>query len=316
MSLNDTPSNPPAAQDALLAQFARHYLAQQRSEQRWRWFWRAVWLTVALVALAGIWQGVPHSAQPQPHTALVEVRGPISVSDEANADRIMASLREAFEQPSARAVVLRINSPGGSPVQAGIINDEIRRLKALHKKPVYAVCEEMCASAAYYIAVAADQIYVDKASIVGSVGVLMNGFGFVGLLDKLGIERRLMTSGSNKGMLDPFSPRDLDQEGYAQQMLEQVHQQFITVVRQGRGKRLKEDETTFSGLFWNGQQAVSMGLVDRLGSLDQVAREVVKHEDIVDYTQHEDIAERLAKRFGAALGAGAVQSIERQTGWQ
>lgn len=316
MSLNDTPSNPTAAQDALLAQFARHYLAQQRSEQRWRWFWRAVWLTVALVALAGIWQGVPHSAQPQPHTALVEVRGPISVSDEANADRIMASLREAFEQPSARAVVLRINSPGGSPVQAGIINDEIRRLKALHKKPVYAVCEEMCASAAYYIAVAADQIYVDKASIVGSVGVLMNGFGFVGLLDKLGIERRLMTSGSNKGMLDPFSPRDLDQEGYAQQMLEQVHQQFITVVRQGRGKRLKEDETTFSGLFWNGQQAVSMGLVDRLGSLDQVAREVVKHEDIVDYTQHEDIAERLAKRFGAALGAGAVQSIERQTGWQ
>jgi protease IV len=239
MSLNDTPSNPPAAQDALLAQFARHYLAQQRSEQRWRWFWRAVWLTVAIVALAGIWQGVPHSAQPQPHTALVEVRGPISVSDEANADRIMASLREAFEQPSARAVVLRINSPGGSPVQAGIINDEIRRLKALHKKPVYAVCEEMCASAAYYIAVAADQIYVDKASIVGSVGVLMNGFGFVGLLDKLGIERRLMTSGSNKGMLDPFSPRDLDQEGYAQQMLEQVHQQFITVVRQGRGKRLK-----------------------------------------------------------------------------
>jgi protease-4 len=316
MSLNDTPSNPPAAQDALLAQFARHYLAQQRSEQRWRWFWRAVWLTVAIVALAGIWQGVPHSAQPQPHTALVEVRGPISVSDEANADRIMASLREAFEQPSARAVVLRINSPGGSPVQAGIINDEIRRLKALHKKPVYAVCEEMCASAAYYIAVAADQIYVDKASIVGSVGVLMNGFGFVGLLDKLGIERRLMTSGSNKGMLDPFSPRDLDQEGYAQQMLEQVHQQFITVVRQGRGKRLKEDETTFSGLFWNGQQAVSMGLVDRLGSLDQVAREVVKHEDIVDYTQHEDIAERLAKRFGAALGAGAVQSIERQTGWR
>ena len=316
MSLNDTPSNPPAAQDALLAQFARHYLAQQRSEQRWRWFWRAVWLTVALLALAGIWQGVPHSAQPQPHTALVEVRGPISVSDEANADRIMASLREAFEQPSARAVVLRINSPGGSPVQAGIINDEIRRLKALHKKPVYAVCEEMCASAAYYIAVAADQIYVDKASIVGSVGVLMNGFGFVGLLDKLGIERRLMTSGSNKGMLDPFSPRDLDQEGYAQQMLEQVHQQFITVVRQGRGKRLKEDETTFSGLFWNGQQAVSMGLVDRLGSLDQVAREVVKHEDIVDYTQHEDIAERLAKRFGAAVGAGALQSIERQTGWQ
>ncbi|MFN3617692.1 MAG: S49 family peptidase [Aquabacterium sp.] len=316
MSLNDTPSNPPAAQDALLAQFARHYLAQQRSEQRWRWFWRAVWLTVALVALAGIWQWVPHSAQPRPHTALVEVRGPISVSDEANADRIMASLREAFEQPSARAVVLRINSPGGSPVQAGIINDEIRRLKALHKKPVYAVCEEMCASAAYYIAVAADQIYVDKASIVGSIGVLMNGFGFVGLLDKLGIERRLMTSGRNKGMLDPFSPRDLDQEGYAQQMLEQVHQQFITVVRQGRGKRLKEDETTFSGLFWNGQQAVSMGLVDRLGSLDQVAREVVKHEDIVDYTQHEDIAERLAKRFGAALGAGAMQSIERQTGWQ
>lgn len=316
MSLNDNPSDPPALQDALLTQFARHYLAQQRREQRWRWFWRACWLLVALLVLAGTWQGVPGSSQPKAHTALIEVRGAISVGSEANADRIMASLRDAFEQPGARAVVLRINSPGGSPVQAGIIHDEIRRLKALHKKPVYAVCEEMCASAAYYIAVASDQIFVDKASIVGSVGVLMNGFGFVGLLDKLGVERRLITAGENKAMLDPYSPRDPGQESYARTMLEEVHRQFITVVRQGRGERLKEDEATFSGLFWNGQQAVTLGLVDQLGSLDMVAREVVKQDKIVDYTQREDIAERLAKRFGAAIGVGALQAIELQGGWR
>ena len=194
-------------------------------------------------------------------------------------------------------------------MQAGIINDEIVRLRALHKKPVYVVVEDTCASAAYYIAAAADRIYVDKASIVGSIGVLMDGFGFTGLMEKIGVERRLMTAGSNKGFLDPFSPQSEAQRAYAQTMLNQIHQQFIAVVKKGRGTRLKETPEMFSGLFWTGQQAVEMGLADGFGTLDQVAREVVKAEEIIDYTRRENVAERLAKRFGAAVGAGAVQAL-------
>jgi len=298
-----------ATQNALLSQFARAYLDQQRREQRWRWFWRSVWLLVAASMIWATIESVPSATAPvKPHTALVEIRGEIAAETDASADSLTTALRSAFEDAGARAVVLRINSPGGSPVQAGLVNDEIRRLKALHKKKVYAVCEEMCASAAYYIAVSADQIYVDKASLVGSIGVLMDGFGFVGIMDKLGIERRLMTAGENKGMLDPFSPRNPRQDGFAQSMLDQIHQQFIQVVRAGRGKRLKETPETFSGLFWNGQNAVELGLADGLGSLDQVARDIVKAEDIVDYTLKENLAERLAKRFGAAIGAGAVRA--------
>ena len=206
-------------------------------------------------------------------------------------------------------MVLVINSPGGSPVQAGLINDEIRRLKAKHGKPVYAVVEESCASAAYYIAVAADSIYVDKASIVGSIGVLMDGFGFSGLMNKLGVDRRLLTAGENKGFLDPFSPMEDKQRAYAQQLLNQIHQQFIATVKAGRGDRLKENADTFSGLFWTGQQAVELGLADQLGGLEYVAREVVKAEDIMDYTRRENVAERLAKRFGAALGESAVRAL-------
>jgi protease-4 len=189
-------------------------------------------------------------------------------------------------------------------VQAGIINDEITRLKALYNKKVYAVVEETCASAAYYIAAAADDIYVDKASLIGSIGVLMDGFGFTGLMDKLGIERRLMTAGENKAMLDPFSPQDDEQRAYIQTMLGEIHTQFITVVKQGRGTRLKESPDTFTGLVWSGQQAVALGLADGLGSLDFVAREIVKAEDIVDYTQRENLGLRLAKRFGASVGEG------------
>jgi len=222
----------------------------------------------------------------------------------------VAALRGAFEDEGAQAVVLLINSPGGSPVQAGIINDEIKRLKLKHKKPTYAVVEESCASAAYYIAVAADKIFVDKASIVGSIGVLMDGFGFTGLMDKLGVERRLMTAGENKGFLDPFSPQTERQRAFAQTMLDQIHKQFIDVVKAGRGSRLKETPETFSGLFWSGQQAIELGLADQLGNLDFVAREIVKAEEIVDYTRRENVAERLVKRFGAAMGEGAVHALQ------
>ncbi len=313
-SSSSVPVAAPAAADGwnrLADQFARDYLKDRRSERRWRIFFRLVWIA-AIIAL--VWAFVVQrnlaAATNGPHTALIEVRGEIAADSEASAENLVAALKSAFEDPGARAVVLRFNSPGGSPVQAGIINDEIRRLKALHKKKVYAVVEDTCASGAYYIAVAADEIYADKASIVGSIGVLMDGFGYTGIMDKVGVERRLLTAGANKGMLDPFSPLNEKQVAYAQSMIDQIHEQFITVVKEGRGKRLKVTPETFSGLFWNGEQAVQQGLVDHLGNLDYVAREVVKAEEIIDYTPHENIAERLAKRFGASIGAGAVRAMQ------
>jgi protease-4 len=264
----------------------------------------------AFLAWSAMGKSSSSSDVTKPHTAVVEIKGEIASGADASAELVISAMRGAFEDTGSQAVVLLINSPGGSPVQAGIINDEIVRLKAKYNKPVYAVVEESCASAAYYIAVAADKIYVDKASIVGSIGVLMDGFGFTGLMDKLGVERRLMTAGENKGFLDPFSPQTEKQRGYAQAMLDQIHQQFIGAVKAGRGKRLKENPEMFSGLFWSGQQAIELGLADQLGNLDFVAREVVKAEDIIDYTRRDNVAERLAKRFGAAIGEGSVRAIK------
>ena len=297
---------------ATLEKLAFASLEEQKSSRRWKAFVRLSWLGffIALVWLVMHRGSAPNSVS-SPHTAVVEIRGEISEGSDASAEFVNSALRAAFEDEGARAVVLLINSPGGSPVQAGMMNDEILRLKTKHKKPVYAVVEETCASAAYYIAVAADQIYVDKASIVGSIGVLMDGFGFTGLMDKLGVERRLLTAGENKGFLDPFSNQSERQRAYAQTMLNQIHQQFITVVKNGRGDRLKETPEMFSGLFWSGQQAVSLGLADQFGSLEFVAREVVKTEDIIDYTRRENVAERLVKRFGAALGEGAMKAALR-----
>jgi protease IV len=295
--------------EATVERLGTQLLAMQRSERRWRRFFRLAWLSLAVLLLALLLLPMGPSAPSTPHTAMVEVRGEIALDAEASAERLITSLRDAFQDSGAQAVMLRINSPGGSPVQSGLVNDEIRRLKALHGKKVYAVVEEICASGAYYIAAAADEIYVDKASLVGSIGVLMDGFGFTGAMDKLGIERRLLTAGSDKGMLDPFSPLDEKQRALAQQMLDGVHQQFITVVREGRGERLKAGDEAFSGRVWNGDEAVRLGLADALGSLEYVAREVVKAEDIVDYTLRDNVAERLAKRFGAGVGDGAVRAL-------
>jgi protease IV len=316
-SHNASPTGPnksepqnPGWERGVLEKLAFAALEEQRAARRWKLIGRVTWLLV-FVVLAWIVLGLggPAKNTSAPHTALVEIQGEIASGAEGSADLIVAAIRSAFEEREAKAVVLLINSPGGSPVQAGIINDEIRRLKAKHKKPIYVVVEETCASAAYYIAVAADKIYVDKASIVGSIGVLMDGFGFTGLMDKLGVERRLMTAGENKGFLDPFSPQTEKQRAYAQTMLDQIHRQFIEVVKSGRGKRLKETPEMFSGLFWTGQQAIELGLADQLGNLDYVAREVVKAEDIVDYTRHENVAERLVKRFGGAIGEGSVRAL-------
>ena len=299
-----------SAFETSLERLARELLRQQRSDRRWRVFFRLAWLALALaIAWALLSSRLAQNAPSTPHTALVEVRGEIAADSEASAEQLVSALRSAFEDRGAVAVVLRINSPGGSPVQAGIVNDEIRRLKAKHGKKLYAVVEEVCASGAYYIAVAADEIFVDKASIVGSIGVLMDGFGFTGLMEKFGVERRLLTAGANKAMLDPFSPADPKQTAMAQAMLTQIHQQFIAVVKTGRGSRLKESPDTFSGLYWNGEEAIKLGLADHLGNLDYVAREVVKAEEVIDYTPRENVAERLAKRFGASVGAGAVKAM-------
>ncbi|MFG6447225.1 S49 family peptidase [Roseateles sp. BYS180W] len=304
------PAEPKPAYEAVLAQFAQEYLRERRSERRWRLLLRLSWLGVLVVLVWALFVQGHHVAPPtSPHTALVEVRGEIAVDSEASAELVLSALKSAFSDQAARAVVLRVNSPGGSPVQAGIIYDEIRRLKQLHDKKVYVVVEEMCASGAYYIAAAADAIYVDKASMVGSIGVLMDGFGFTGLMEKLGIERRLVIAGENKGMLDPYLPVSPPQLQHTQAMLDQIHQQFIHVVREGRGQRLKETPEMFSGMYWNGEQAVKMGLADGMGNLDYVAREIVKAEEVIDYTPHDNVAERLAKRFGAAVGEGAVKAL-------
>jgi len=303
-------SREPGWERATLEKLAFAALNEQRSSRRWKIFFRLTWLVlIAVVAFAALRQASPSASKSTPHTAVVDIKGEIASGAEASAEFVVAAMRSALEDEGSQALVLLINSPGGSPVQAGIINDEIVRLKAKHNKPIYAVVEETCASAAYYIAAAADDIYVDKASIVGSIGVLMDGFGFTGVMEKVGVERRLLTAGENKGFLDPFSPQTEKQRAYAQTMLDQIHQQFIAVVKAGRGDRLKTTPDTFSGLFWTGQQAVEMGLADKLGNLDYVAREVVKAEDIIDYTRRDNVAERLAKRFGAAVGMGAVKSL-------
>jgi protease IV len=290
-------------------------LNEQRARRRWNIFFR--FLMLGIIGFA-VWLafdfGNKDAEAVGPHTALIEIDGTIETGTSGAADSVVPALNRAYSDDNAVGIILRINSPGGSPVQAGIINDEIVRLrKAYPKKPLYVVVDEICASGGYYIAAAADKIFVNKASIVGSIGVLMDGFGFTGLMDKLGVERRLMTAGENKGFLDPFSPQTSKQKNYAQDMLNEVHQQFIDVVRQGRGKRLKETPETFSGLFWSGSKAVEIGLADAFGTVDSVARDELKAEDIVDYTQHEGLSERLLKKFGGAVGTAAVGALQTAT---
>jgi len=301
----------------VLSDLVQANLKEQQASRRWKNGLRLAWLFFWIVVM---WQILSHNQTTSnittPHTALVNIKGEIADGTEASAENIVASMRAALEDSGSQGLILLINSPGGSPVQAGIINDEIVRLKALHRKPIYAVVEESCASAAYYIAAAADKVYVNKASIVGSIGVLMDGFGFTGLMDKLGVERRLMTAGENKGFLDPFSPQTEAQRKHAQSMLNHIHSQFIEVVKKGRGDRLKETPDMFSGLSWTGQQAVELGLADELASLDQVARDVIKAEEIVDYSRHDNVAERLVKRFGAAMGEGAWRAMRDSTSFR
>ena len=290
-------------------------VTEQRRARKWGIFFKLigfVYLTFIIIMVMGLSNGADLAAA-KTHTALVDLDGVIAPGNPASAERIIEGLQAAFKNKHAKGVILRINSPGGSPVQSGQINDEIKRLRAKHPTiPLYAVVEDICASGGYYVAVAADKIYVDKASLIGSIGVLMDGFGFTGTMEKLGVERRLMTSGDNKGFLDPFSPADPRQQQHAQSMLTEIHQQFIQTVKKGRGARLKETEGMFSGLIWTGERSIELGMADAIGSLEYVAREVIKAEDIVDYTPRKSLADRFAKRFGAAVAQALLPSINTQ----
>ena len=296
----------------VLEKLALSAIQEQRRSRHWSILFKTLgflYLFIVMFMVAG-WFRSDGVSLPKAHTALVDLQGVIA-ADQASADSIIASLQGAFEDKKTKGVILRINSPGGSPVQAGQIYDEIKRLRALHPKvPLYAVVDDICASGGYYIAAGADQIFVDKASIVGSIGVLMDGFGFTQTMQKLGVERRLLTAGENKGFLDPFSPVDPKHEAFAKQMLEEIHAQFIGVVREGRGKRLKETPEMFSGLVWSGEKSIQLGLADGLGSVESVARDVIKAEDIVDYTQQDSFVERLAGRLGASM-AKALTPFEK-----
>ncbi|MEW6332485.1 MAG: S49 family peptidase [Pseudomonadota bacterium] len=287
----------------LLERLAFAAVTEQRRARRWGIFFKlffAAYLVLILVLAQS--DSIGGKALTTEHTALVDIEGVISADSLANADNVISGLRAAFENKSTQGIVLRANSPGGSPVQAGYINDEIRRLRAKYPKtPLYAVIGDMCASGCYYVVAAADKIYADKASIVGSIGVLMNGFGFVDAMKKLGVERRLMTAGEHKGFLDPFGPVKPAETKHAQQMLDEIHRQFIETIRQGRGAALKETKDMFSGLFWTGEEAIKLGLVDSLGGASYVAREVIGAEDIVDYTYRENFIDRFARRLGTAM---------------
>jgi protease-4 len=321
-NLNNTtpppPSNQPPAgtppinwEREVLEKLVFATLKEQRANRRWSIFFKVFLLIVVFFAIASYFDihlgGDAESLGR--HTALIEIEGNIENEGSGAASVVIPALNKAFADAGSVAVVLHINSPGGSPVQAGMIVDEIHRLRRGYpNKPLYVVVDEICASGGYYIAAAADRIYVNKASVIGSIGVLMDGFGFTGTMEKLGVERRLLTAGENKGFLDPFSPQSEKHKQHAQTMLKEIHQQFIDVVRTGRGKRLHETPEMFSGLFWTGARAIEMGLADDLGSVDSVARDVVKAEDVIDYTQHEGLPERVLKKFGAAVGSGAIKA--------
>jgi protease-4 len=291
-------------EQSLVDRVVMESLREQRRSRRWGIFFKLLGFAYLIALLALFWpddfEGTVTPAEE--HTAVVDVKGIIAPGTRAGADEVLTALEKAYEDDKTKGIVLRINSPGGSPVQAGYINDEIRRLREEHKDiPVYAVVADLCASGGYFIAVAADKIYVNEASLVGSIGVRIDSFGFEEAMKELGVERRLLTAGDNKGILDPFSPLLQEQKVFLQSMLDQVHRQFIDVVKEGRGDRLKGGDQVFSGLIWTGEESLKLGLADAIGSTAYVAREVVGAAKTVEFTAEKDLLERLADRLGAAF---------------
>ncbi len=288
----------------LLNRLAFSAVNEQRRTRRWGIFFKFLvfaYIFFILFYIPRDWGGADIKLGGE-HTALIEISGVIAADSPASADTVVGGLRAAFKDENTAGIILRINSPGGSPVQSGYIYDEIKRLRALYPTiPLYAVVVDVCASGGYYIAAAADEIYADKASMVGSIGVVMNGFGFTGAMDKLGVERRLLTAGSSKGFLDPFSPLKTDEVDHVKGMLGNIHQQFIDAVKDGRGDRLADSDKIFTGLVWSGEQALELGLIDALGSSSYVAREVIGVERIVDFTPRPDYFQQFADRIGMTM---------------
>jgi protease-4 len=309
-----TDPGPPQWERAVLERVALKAIEEQRRLRQWNALFRLLWFALAFIVIGAAlgWFGQADGDSRTSigkHTAVVDVEGVISSEDKASAERLIKGLNRAFKDGNTAGVVLRVNSPGGSPVQAGHVNDEIRRLRAKYPSiPLHAVVEDMAASGGYYIAVAAEKIYVDKASIVGSIGVISGGFGFVGALDKLGLERRVYKSGDNKNFLDAFQPEKPEEREHMQKLLQEVHEQFVKVVRDGRGKRLKETPEMFQGFFWSGEKSIELGLADALGSTEYVAREVFNADKLVNFTVEENPFEALSKRLGATLGATFVRA--------
>lgn len=312
MSDNKENNNSNSFEQSLVNGLAKEILSEQKTTRRWGIFFKLLFALYlfSFFAIYIVKNTESGSFSSEKHTALIEINGVIAANTEARADYIVTGLRKAFKDENTKGIILRINSPGGSPVQAGYINDEINRLKTKHPEiPVYAVISDICASGGYYIAAAADKIYANKASIVGSIGVIMAGFGFVDAIEKLGVERRVMHAGENKGFMDPFKPLKPNEESHVQGLLDEIHQQFIDVVKQGRGDRLVEDKQIFSGLFWSGEESINLGLVDELASASKVARDVVGAEDIVDYTKRENVLDRFAKQMGSAILRNLSENI-------
>lgn len=296
--------------DALL-KIALSGIAEQRRARRWGIFFKLLFFAylIGLLVLAWPEQFTSSSTMKKQHTALVRVEGVISSSTEASAKNVIEALRKAFKDSNTVGVVLEINSPGGSPVQSGEIYDEILRLRKAHPKiPLHAVTSDVCASGGYYIAAAAQNIYANRASIIGSIGVRMDSFGFTDAISKLGIERRAYTAGSNKDFLDPFKPVNAQQVQHLQTMLDAIHQQFIGAIKQGRGERLKETPDMFSGLMWTGEQSIALGLVDALGSTSHVAETVLGEKNVVDYTKSRNWVERFLSETEASLSATLLKN--------
>ena len=316
--MDQLPSQPGWERE-LVTKLALANVREQAAKRRWSIFFKLLWLTLALLALAWFngWIGSRNSTNDNVgrHTALVKLEGEISDNSKASAENINAALAAAFKDTDSVAVILNINSPGGSPVQSARIYNEIKRLRKDNpEKPLYVVVDELCASGGYFVAAAADKIYVDPSSLVGSIGVIFQGFGADKAMEKLGIENRTVTAGENKAFMDPFAPMKPEHKAHLEAMLADVHQQFIKSVKAGRGERLKEGTPgLFSGLIWSGTKAIEIGLADATGSVESVARDVVKAEDLVDYTIEENTFDKLARRIGASFGAGVVQAVNRSS---
>lgn len=306
--MSDGNGNDGKALETLIQEIVR----EQRAKRRWSIFFKCVFIILIIILfiiIKSIGSSESKAGPNKPHTAMIEVKGTISPTTMASAKNLIKAIDKAFDEPQVKGIILKMNSPGGSPVQSGMVYDEIMRQKKLHPdKPVYAVVEDICASGSYYIAAAADKIYVDKASLIGSIGVLINGFGVNKLMDKVGVERRLLTAGKYKGFLDTFSPQSPEQVAYAKEMLRKIHQQFITAVKEGRGKRLKNDSRLFTGLVFVGEEAVGLGLADDFGTIRSVAEYEIKVKEVVDYSIKENFGDRILKKFGTAVGYGAVKA--------